>query len=154
MLQDLVKIVYDTTDKHPTKVTYFPGHGDGVLGIVHRLLVGETLRTVRGDDVGPVQGPGLQGLDQVEEGQAGPDLLVLEVSDGDAGLAGLQPLVGPLDDLGLHHGQPGAGVEPGEEGEGVGPHELPHNGQGEGGVAFLDIRTWRIQNVENAGRGK
>ena len=118
-------------------VTYFSCHGDGVLGIVHTLLVGERAGLAdRGDDVTPVQGPGLQGLDQLKDGQTGPDLLVLEVSDGEAGLPGLQPLVGPLDYLGLHHGQARAGVEPGEQGEGVGPHELPDQRQGEGRVTW------------------
>ena len=81
-------------------ITYFPGHGDGILGIVHALLEGESGGlTVRSDDVTPVQGAGLQGLYQLEDGEAGPDLLVLEVSDGEVALGGLQPLVGPLDNL-------------------------------------------------------
>ena len=87
------------------KITYFSCHSHGVLGIVHTLLVGETGGLAgRVDDVAPVQGAGLQGLDQLEDGEAGPDLLVLEVSDGEASLSGIQPLVGPLDYLCLHHG--------------------------------------------------
>ena len=60
-------------------ITYFPGHGDGILGIVHALLVGETAGLgLRGDDVAPVQDARLEGLYQVEDRQARPDLLVLQ----------------------------------------------------------------------------
>ena len=52
----------------------------------------------------------------MEDGQTGPDLLVLEVADAEVGLAGLQSLVGPLDNLRLSHREPRAGVESGEEG--------------------------------------
>ena len=109
-------------------VTYFSGHGDGILGIVHTLLVRETASlclAVRRDHSAPVQGARLEALYQMEDGEAGPDLLVLEVTDGEARLPGLQPLIGPLDYLGLRHREAGAGAEPGEQGEGVGPHELP-----------------------------
>ena len=69
-------------------------------------------------------------------------------------LTGLQPLVGPLDYLRLHHGAARAGVEPGEEGQGVGPHELPDHGQGEGGVALLDVRTSNRKMYKTLGEGE
>ena len=77
----------------------------------------------------------------------------LEVGDDQPGLTGLQPLVGPLDNLRLHHGTARAGVEPGEEGQGVGPHQLPDHGQGEGGVALLDVRTSNRKCIKGWGGG-
>ena len=64
--------------------------------------------------------------------------LVLEVSDADLLL--LQLVVGPGDDLALHDGGVVA-VELGQQGQGVGPHQLPDQGQGQRLVTLHDIRT-------------
>lgn len=60
------------------------------------------------------------------------------MSDGDALL--LELVVGPGDDLALHDGRV-VGVELGQQGQGVGPHELPDQGQGQGLVTLHDVRA-------------
>ena len=57
---------------------------------------------------------------------------------------GLYLVVGPRDDLALHDGS-AVLVELGEEGEGVGPHQLPHQGQRQGLVPVLDVRACKPQ---------
>ena len=53
---------------------------------------------------------------------------------------GLYLVVGPRDDFAFHDGS-AVLVELGEEGEGVGPHQLPHQGQRQGLVPVLDVRA-------------
>ena len=73
--------------------------------------------------------------------------LVLEVSNGDTLLIKL--IIGPGDDLALHNRRV-VGVELGEEGQGVGPHQLPDQGQRQGPVTLHDVRAWisTIQSVQ------
>ena len=62
------------------------------------------------------------------------DISDLEVSDGEP-----RSSVCPIHNLSLSdHDVPGP--QPGEQGQGVGPHQLPHNGQGKGGVTLHDVR--------------
>ena len=68
--------------------------------------------------------------------------LVLEVSNGDTLLIKL--IIGPGDDLTLHNRR-AVGVELGEEGQGVGPHQLPDQGQRQGPVTLHDVRAWIIR---------
>ena len=56
--------------------------------------------------------------------------------DGDALPSLCELVVGPVDDLALHDGR-AVGVQAGEEGEGVGPHQLPHQRQRQRLVPFL-----------------
>ena len=64
--------------------------------------------------------------------------LVLKVSNGDALL--IELIIGPGNDLALHNGRV-VGVELGEQGQGVGPHQLPDQGQGQGPVTLHDVRA-------------
>ena len=66
--------------------------------------------------------------------------LVLKVSDGDTLL--LKLVVGPGDDLALDNGRV-VRVELGQQGQGVGPHQLPDQGQGQGPVTLHDVRALR-----------
>ena len=68
--------------------------------------------------------------------------LVLKVSDGDTLL--LELVVGPGDDLALHNGRV-VRVELGQQGQGVGPHQLPDQGQGQGPVTLHDVRTLKMK---------
>ena len=82
------------------------------------------------DDKIPVDHTWLHHIDQVEDGERCLDGLVLEAVDADV-LAPLgQSGVGPGDDLALHDGRL-VGVELGQQGQGVGSHQLPDQSQGQ-----------------------
>ena len=68
-----------------------PGHGDAVLGVGDLVLV-----LLGGQHEVVVDGAGLDGVYQVDEGEAGGDGLVLEPGDGGPLPSLPQLVVGPL----------------------------------------------------------
>ena len=62
------------------------------------------------------------------------------MSDGDTLL--LELVVGPCNDLALHNGRV-VRVELGQQGQGVGTHQLPDQGQGQGPVTLHYVRALR-----------
>ena len=101
------------------------GRGHGVLGVAQEpvLLLAHQA---------PVHRPRLECVDELQDGLTAPEALVLEVVD-----TGARPPVGPVHNLCLC--DQGPRPESGEQGQGVGPHQLPHDSHGQAGMSLHDV---------------
>ena len=107
------------------------GKGDGILGVVCGLLIGNT-----GGDEGSVDGAGLDGVEEVKEEETVADGGVLEAGDRAASLDGA---VGPVDHILVGDLTSGGGGETGEDRDDVETHHLPDEGESEGLVSVANI---------------
>ena len=57
-------------------------------------------------------------------------------------------VVCPVDNLGLGDGTFLMVTQPRQQGQGVGPHQLPDYAQGQGGITLVQVRSWQICRIE------
>ena len=63
-------------------------------------------------------------------------------------------VVCPVDNLGLGDGTFLTVTQPRQQGQGVGPHQLPDYAQGQGGVALVQVRSWQIFGMKTFSQNK
>jgi len=126
--------------------TDLAGYGDGVLGVLRGVLV------VGGvGDERRVDGTGLDRVEQINEEDASLERGVLERVHLGVLAVALDGVVGPLDDVLVADLATLLGAEPLEDGDDMETHQLPHNGQGQGLIAVIDISATNADKGEFEG---
>ena len=126
----------------PFRAQYLDLDGSGPMRVVHSRMSYLLSQSLALYHQAPVHRLRLDAVHQLQDRSGVLQALVLEALDGAFGLAiGLQSAVGPGDDLGLHDWS-ATRVEFGEEGEGVGSHQLPDQGQRQHLVTVHDVVAW------------
>jgi len=114
--------------------TNLAGHGNGVLGILHLVDGGGGAV----DDEIVADGAVFDRINEIDDGEGGGDVGVLEGGDGGALSVAGEGLVDPGDNLVIGDA-PFSASKLVEDGEGMSSHHLPDDGEGEGLASIEDI---------------